>query len=134
MKWLLLILTVTSVQAKDILKVDNLFIESERTFGSNRYLYLPEFSEPKYNLNLGFKISDLSSTVYSFNKISSTVDQTQFRYIALDSELGVNLPINVQLYIRHYSGHTLDFENKWTTKKYPQANVVGLRFNLIGEQ
>ena len=113
----------------DIVEVDNLYIETERTFNSNRGYLLPSGSEPKYNFNIGLDMVDGLGILYSNSVISSTVDQSQFRYIALDTEFGINFVLPIQLYYRHYSGHMLDY---LPDERFPEENVIGLRLNIIG--
>lgn len=127
---LLIVAICQTAKSNDFVVVDSLYIEAEKNFGSNRNYHLPKDSEPNYNLNLGFELSDASSFIYSSYKISSTVDQSQFRQIGLDTEFGLNVPRLFQVYIRHYSGHELDAVNPST--RFPQENVFGVRLKLIG--
>lgn len=128
----LIVLTFHVKASEGIVDLESLYLETEKAFGSNRQLYLPDESIPKYYMNLGFDLdlSRGSNIVYSNNVISSVVDQSQFRYVALDSELGVNTPYNFQLYIRHYSGHMMDAVDP-SGVRFPEENTIGLRFNLF---
>lgn len=114
----------------DLVEVDNLYLEAEKMFNSNRRSFFPENETPRYNLNLGFDMTDGLGILYSKTKVSSTVGDSQFRYVALDSEVGINFTFDAQLYYRHYSGHLLDYVDQ--TQRFPQENVIGVRFNLIG--
>lgn len=115
-------------------EVNSLYFEAEKTFASNRQYYLPDNSVPKNNFNLGLDL-DLTNglnILYLNNLISTTVDQSQFRYAALDTELGLNTTLGFQVYVRHYSGHILDAPDP-SGIRFPEENVVGLRFHIIGE-
>lgn len=131
---LLFLITITfhiNVRA-DIIKVDSLYLEFEKTAGTNRQYYLPNDSVPKNNFNLGFDISDKLSILYLNTLISSTTDQSQFRYVAMDNEFGLNTTLNLQIYFRHYSGHILDASDP-SDMRFPEENVFGIRFHLIGD-
>ena len=125
---LFLIICYNYANANELVNVDNLYIETEKTFLTNRGYYIPEGEEPRYNFNLGFTLS--SGFMYVDNVISSTVGDSQFRYVALNVELGINVTSSTQVYYRHYSGHMLDYQS---TDQFPEENVIGLRFNLIGK-
>lgn len=122
-----------SESAKSV-EVNSLYFEAEDTFGPNRQYYLPQDSVPKNNFNLGLDL-DLTAglnILYLNNLISTTVDQSQFRYAALDMEFGLNTTLGFQVYVRHYSGHILDATDPFGDR-FPQENVVGIRFHIIGE-
>ena len=80
----------------DIVEVTELYLEFEKTFGTNRQYYLPQDSVPKNNVNLGMNMEDGLGILYFNNVISSTTDQSQFRYVALDSEFGINFTFDAQ--------------------------------------
>jgi len=125
------LIAVVSFTAKaDLIEVDNLYIEAEKLTGANRGYYIPKDSTPKYGFNLGLKMTDGLGILYSYSEIGSVVDTGQFRYVGLDTELGLNTTIGMQIYFRHYSGHMLDAVD--VKGEFPQENVIGLRFNLIG--
>lgn len=133
MKGLILVvflLFITGIVKADFVEVDKLYIETEKMTSTNRGYYLPKNSEPKYNFNLGLNMTDGLGILYSDNKISSTTDQSQFRYISLDTEFGLNTTIGLQIYYRHYSGHMLDAYEQGS-ERFPQENVIGIRFNIL---
>ena len=125
-----LVLLVSFTGRADVIKVNNLYVETEKLVNTNRGYYVPKGSAPKYNFNVGMNFIDGLGIIYLDNEISSTVDQSQFRYVALDNELGINTTIGIQIYYRHYSGHMLDAVN---ADRFPEENVIGLRFNIIGD-
>jgi hypothetical protein len=127
---LFLLATTMNIGKADWIEVDNLYLETEKTFGTNRGYTLPEDSKPKYNFNMGMDMTDGLGILYNSSKISSTVDQSQFRYVGLDTEIGLNTTLGFQIYYRHFSGHVLDAV---MTDRFPQENVIGLRFNLLGK-
>ncbi len=110
-------------------EVTGLYLETEKTTGINRGYTLPAGSTPKWNINLGLDIENASGMSYVNTKLSTTTDRTQFRYGGIDIEFGINMTRGSQLYFRHYSGHVFD---STTTGAFPQENVIGLRFNLLG--
>lgn len=129
---LFLIGLVASIEASELVNVDGLFLETEKMVKTNRGYYVPEGSKPAYNFNLGFDFSDkFGGYTYSRNVVSSTIDQSQFRYVALDSEIGIDTKRGVEIYFRHSSSHMLDASD--TSSKFPEENVIGLRFKIIGE-
>jgi len=127
---LFLIVLLTSIsKASSIIEVDNLYFEVEKTVSTNRGYTLPENTTPKNNFNLGLNLSDKWSVLYLNSEISSTTTKSQFGYVGLDSELGLNTTIGLQLYYRHFSGHLLDATSE---DRFPEENVIGVRLNLIG--
>lgn len=132
LRMILIGFTVTTVVINyvkaDVIKVSNLYVETEKTVNTNRGYYLPPDSTPTNNINLGLDISDRFNMIYLNSKISTTTDESQFRYGALDAELGFNFQAGIQLYYRHYSGHMLDAS---ADTRFPEKNVIGIRFNLL---
>lgn len=127
---ILLILGLNQWAKASYINIDNLYLETEKMYGTNRLQYLPKTSTPKYNVNGGIKLGDDLGILYSVSKVSTTVDQSQFRYMALDSEMGINLNKGgIQIYIKHYSGHLLD---SVSPDRFPEENTFGVRFNLLG--
>lgn len=129
--YLLIILLLPSISLADIpnLKVEHLYLEAEKERGTNRSYNLPEGHSPSDYANLGFDLT-FTKYVYSNSRVKSIVDQSQFRNVSLDSELGVRYS-GVDLYIRHFSGHALD---STYDKRFPQENSIGIRFNIIGNK
>ena len=126
-----LIIACTKIKADTLVEVDALYLETEKTILTNRGYYLPEGSNPNYNLNLGFDLVDsYSGMVYSRNVVSSTTDQSQFRYVALDTEFGISTTVGLEIYLRHFSGHLMDATDP-DGQRFPEENVIGVRFNLI---
>ena len=123
--------TVTLAKASDItrfVKTKSLYIEGEKNVLSNREYHMPENEQPKHALNLGLDL-DIGKNLYLDKKVSSLTNDRQFRFISLDFEAGVS-KYGVDLYFRHFSGHTLDTGLK---TRFPEDNAVGIRINLIGE-
>ncbi len=131
MMLILMLVIMTKVTFADLVEVDDLYLETEKMVKTNRNYHLPKTSEPKYNFNLGLNMTDGLNIFYSNNKISSTVDQSQFRYVALDTEFGIRTTLGMRIYFRHFSGHQLDSFNE--ESRFPEENVVGLRFSIIGD-
>lgn len=131
MKLLILLLSISFSAWADVpyLKVQNLYLEAEKAYGTNRSYNLPEDRIPSHYANLGFDLT-FTKYVYSNSKIKSVVDQSQFRNVSLDSELGFKL-LGLDIYARHFSGHALDSNYG---KKFPQENSIGIRLNLIGDK
>ena len=125
---LVFLFAVSTMTKGDIIELNDVYLEAEKTIGINRGYFIPQNSVPKYHFNLGLDLEDGLGILYADNRISSVVDQSQFRYVALDSEVGINTTVGLQLYYRHYSGHMLDATS---TDRFPQENTVGLRFSLL---
>ena len=128
---LLLILLISNCFSRDLrdhVKVDSLYIEMDKHIKSNRSFYLPEDESPGESFNLGFDL-DISKNLYLDSKVSSSTNGHQFRFISLDSEIGFS-KYNVDLYIKHFSGHTLDAS---LGRRFPESNAIGIRLNLIGK-
>lgn len=126
---LFMLIAAANIAKGHTVEVDKLYVETEKMVRTNRGYYLPPSSVPMFNMNLGLNLTDISGIVYCNNKISTTTDQSQFRYGALDVEVGLNTTIG-QIYYRHYSGHMFDAAS---VGRFPEENVIGLRFNLLEE-
>ena len=89
MKILLILLTINIAFAEiPGFSVKNLYLETEKNIYNNTSYYLPNNSTPKENYNLGMDLK-LGTYVYNNTKVVSIVDQTQFRQVGLNNELGV---------------------------------------------
>ena len=119
-----LILMVTC-RANDV-KLDDFYMEYGRYLGGNSHHLAPGY-HTKQLPALGFNFKAYK-WAYLKNKVTSEVDSTQFRYVALDSELGANIRENVEVYLRHYSGHALDSSYP---SRYPSDNSVGVRVHFL---
>lgn len=127
MKYLIPFLITFSVQAEP--KLTEFYIEAEKAVMSNRSFNQVEGETVGGWLNLGYKIEH--GFIYTTSKLTSEYSNRQFRYVSFDSELGINLTPNYQIFYRHYSGHMLDSNYGI---KYPEENSVGIRFNIVGEK
>lgn len=110
--------------ANDI-KLDDFYLEYGRYVGGNSHHLAPGY-ETKQLPALGWQFKAYK-WAYMTNKISTEVDDSQFRYVALDSELGLKPTSNIELYYRHYSGHALDSVYK---TRYPSDDSVGFRIHF----
>ena len=103
-------------------------IEIEKPIKNDRSPYI------KYNSQIdGYLNSNMEMKIFKYNyfsyKIESIFTTHQFRHIGLYLESGLRIK-GVDLYFRHYSGHSLDVK---LHKDYPESNTIGVRFNFIGE-
>jgi len=108
-------------------EVKRLYIEVERHVFSNRTFMLANNEIPTYSLSMGLEI-DVTKSIYTRQYINSIMGENQFRHVGYENEIGYKSPIGVDLYFRHFSGHSLDTSYQ---HPYPQDNVIGLRFNII---
>ena len=104
-------------------------LEIEKAVRTNDNYLLPNKESPKYfvNLNFGFK----HKIIYWDNTIQSITNQRQFRHIGLHSELGLATKVGIDLYMRHFSGHSLDTSYH---REFPEDNSIGIRFNFINKE
>jgi hypothetical protein len=116
-----------SKETSKMVTINKLYLEGEKNVMANRNYFLPQDESPKYNLNLGLKL-DVHRFLYLDNKVSSTTNDNQFRFVGLESEIGAS-KFGADLYFSHFSGHLLDAHS---ARRFPQENVIGVRFNLIG--
>lgn len=126
MKYLVLFLICFQAHAGP--KLTELYIEAEKAVMTNRTFNQVEGEKVGGWLGLGYKVE--YGFIYSKNKLTSEYSDKQFRHIALDSELGFNITKQYQVYIRHYSGHMMDYAYD---TKFPEENAIGIRLNLIGD-
>jgi len=125
----LLMFSSINVEAKDRIKLRELYIEVENTVSTNTADFeIPDREIDGY-LNLGYNVA-IGNHLYQKTKITSMFSSAQFRRVALDMEIGLQIINELDLYLGHTSAHTLDMVG---FNNYPQRNVVGLRINLVGE-
>jgi hypothetical protein len=126
----LLILAMSFCQAADLskyIKVDRLFLETEKRSGVNREYYLVNRESARYDLNLGLDL-EIPASFYYNNRVTSTTDDNQFRFVGYRFEVGTRIIKGLEVYFQHFSGHALD---ESFDEDFPQQNKIGIRFNLI---
>lgn len=109
---------------QDFAKLRRLYIETEKRVHNNRSYYLNEPRSATYDLNLGVDF-DFPLSTYFRNKVVSTTDHSQFRFIGYHFEVGGEPIDNIEVYLRHFSGHAMDdqFPNR-----FPEDNTIGIRW------
>ena len=112
-------------QPKDI-KLTDFYFELEKALNTSSP-NLPKGSNTEYLPTIGFNIEILKYG-YINTKVSSETDQDQFRFVAMDNEVGIIFK-HVDVYFRHFSGHWLEK----TQPRYPYENTIGFRFYLYGK-
>ena len=122
---LLFLLFLGQARADQFMTLDRFYLEYEKYLSGTSRNLAPGY-ETKQLPAIGFNFVFLKSA-YLRNKISSEVDSSQFRYIALDSELGVRPTKFLEIYTQHYSGHALDSAY---LGKFPQDNTIGFRIDF----
>ena len=128
--WIVSLLLSQSIFAKDLsntIKVKRLYLETEQRISVNREYYMKDEQAAKYDVNLGLDL-EFPATFYYNNKVVSTTDDNQFRFVGLNFEVGARPFNGIDLYIQHFSGHALD---ESYNRDFPQRNKIGVRFNLI---
>lgn len=108
-------------------KVKRLYIETEKRVSVNREYYLRDEKSARYDLNLGLDL-EFSKSFYYDNKVISTTDSNQFRFVGYQFEVGAKPFDGVDLYFQHFSGHALDEQYD---RDFPQHNKIGIRWNII---
>ena len=115
--------------ASDKVKVDNLYLEFTKAYGTNTEDFnIPDRKISNY-LNLGFNFT-FDEFLFWNNKISSTISSAQFRKVGWEFEIGVVPVKGLEVYVAHESEHAMDMVGY--KGSYPQMNSIGLRLNLIG--
>lgn len=71
----------------------------------------------------------LNATVHSDTDYNTATDASgQFRSIGLQTELGVRIFRQLDLFIHHHSQHVLDYQASFP---FPVQDAIGIRINLI---
>lgn len=117
---------IIPASSTELIGTEKLYIEYLRTMSERDYR-LPEDKSTVQRLNLGLKL-DLGKGVYIDNRVVSGIDESQFRLVGLESDIGVNVYKGIDLFYRHASYHVLDMGRDM---KYPTYNGFGIRINLI---
>ena len=125
--YLLISFPVIAKDLSKIVKIKNLFIETEKRTNVNREYYLVNQKSAEYDFNLGLNL-DLPMSFYYNNIVNSITDNSQFRFIGYQFEVGAKPFNGVDIYFQHFSGHALD---QRFTEDFPQRNKFGVRFNFI---
>jgi len=123
---IMLILLISNASAKDEVKLDELYIEAEKAVLSNRSYYLLPGEQKRHELSFGMRFN-YNDKFYNKLKVRSITGTSQFRFIGLDNELGMNYKV-FQIYFRHFSGHALDTQYN---RRFPEDNSIGVRIHLL---
>jgi hypothetical protein len=110
----------------------SLSVEHETAISSNRTPYVIDEFEKRGELNLRMELGSVNvDFMYNESRIRSMYGRgggtNQFRFIGLETEGGFTYKRTIDLYMRHFSGHSLD-DN--LGRDYPQDNSIGLRVKL----
>lgn len=89
--------------------------------------YLNAGQIPHERLNLNVNIELLDDWLYMNNTVHSLTDQSQFRFMGWEYELGINVYDYVHIYYQHFSGHLLDDTYQWPS---PLDNTIGVKLYL----
>jgi hypothetical protein len=109
------------------IKVKNLYIETEKRVLTNREYFLVDQYGATNDLNLGLDL-EMPASIYFNNKITSITDDSQFRFVGYNFEIGAEPIKGIEVYFEHFSGHALD---QTYVNDFPQFNKVGIRWNFI---
>lgn len=101
-----------------------LSLEHLYSVGTNRHWAIPAEEYKKGELSL--RVEHESEYFFSRMRIGSMYTTRQFRYVALDYELGAKVT-GLELFVKHISEHTLDFKRK---VKFQNQNSIGVRIDL----
>lgn len=131
MKLILLLLSF-SVFADEVSLLKSLSIEHEQAVLGNRTPYIFNDFKKTGELNLLMESSHPKfESIYNNTRIRSMYGKgegsNQFRFVGLESELGVTYKRRIDLYFRHFSGHVLD---SMLISDFPQDNSIGLRLKI----
>ncbi len=130
--YVILFLIISNSYGKDMLKLEDLSVEVEKyeIMGNTRHPYMYKDAPPNYGLNLNMKLS-LMKYLYNNSQVLSLTDQSQFRFIGLKMENGIEID-KINIYHRHFSGHALDttYQDKY---RFPEENAIGIRINLLSK-
>lgn len=122
---LLFILTSIQTQAQaSSFNLSDLSIEHLYSVGTNRHWAVPEGERKKGEINLSMRHD--SKYLYSKSRIGMMYTDNQFRYGALEYEVGGKAG-RVELFLQHLSEHTLDFN---MGRDYFNSNSIGIRIQL----
>ena len=113
---------------RDVVKTKKLYVELEEAVGTNNNYFLKPREEKSNEVNM-FARFEVLNTVYFNQKISSIVGSSQFRHLGFDGEIGTVLFKSIDIYYRHFSGHSLDYRQ--SKRRFPQDNSIGIRFHLL---
>lgn len=128
------VITFAIVKSCHGLELYDLSIYATKAVGTNRHWSVPidETKKGELGVDLGFNVyKHKLFRAYTDLKINGMYTDQQFRYVALDAEVGLNIMKSVEVFAGHRSEHALDY--KYTTlDKYPNTNSVGIRLNFLG--
>lgn len=110
-------------------KITKFHIELMHSVTTNRHWAIPEGEKKQGEVNAFFELRNKPEWLYSRSFVESFYTNSQFRYVSLTQEFGVE-PGNkgIELFFHHQSEHALDFA---TEMDYPNSNGVGIRFKFV---
>lgn len=111
----------------DSLTVENLYVEGHKHILSNRTPLLKDNEGKNYSLLLGLDVN-LGKYLYSRTEVGGFADKRQFRHVYLDVEKGYKPYKDIEIFIRHMSGHSLDYA---PDVRFPEDNSIGVRIYLL---
>ena len=115
----LLPVTSFSMELKD------LSVEYRKAYGTNRHWNIPYGEKKLGELNLHMRHEN--NWFYAQESVFTMFTNKQFRYGALEAELGVHTK-TYDFFIHHKSEHMLD--GRYSNKTYPNQNDIGVRIRL----
>lgn len=110
-------------------KPTKLHLEVQHAIGTNRHWAIPRGEKKQGELNGFFELRNNPEWFYSRTNIHSFFTNTQFRYVSLTQEFGVEPGLKgIEVFVRHRSEHGIDFE---PNIDYLNNNGIGIRFKFI---
>lgn len=110
-------------------RITKFHIELMHSVSTNRHWAIPRNEQKQGEVNAFFELRNKPEWFYSRSYIESFYTNSQFRYVSLTQEIGIE-PGNkgIELFIHHQSEHGIDFVPQID---YPNQNSVGLRFKFV---
>ena len=105
-------------------ELTDLSIEYKSAIGTNRHWIIPEGEQKLGETNINMRIE--GDIIYSQTRIETMFTNKQFRYGALDQEIGFKIDSG-EVFYHHKSQHAFDYN---FGVKYPNENSLGIRIKL----
>lgn len=120
------LLYLSDAYAFDVLKLDDASVQYEKLHPSARHPMFT-FSRPKERISVRLDTSVLDHFYWN-SYVHGTSDESQYRFIGLEMEVGLRVTKWASVHARHHSQHLLD--TTYAYGKWPVEDALGFTLHL----
>ena len=129
---LLINIVISKIASADVLELKEVKVEYKKFLYARDPLFT--LGNPKEQLNIGIK-TDLLGVFYWHSFVHGTTDNSQYRRVGLQMNLGVRLFNSLEFEYKHHSQHILDanypYRQEGAPDKFPVEDSLGINIYLF---